>query len=115
MSGRRRIGETKTSGCNEAVLVRHALDDSRPPRHDGPAVRGVLKGNTQAALSEQAGHPARWFTAGCSDRYKNDQPAIDAAVQYVADQEGMLADMQVFIPRLTSGGACPRREEAPAA
>jgi REP element-mobilizing transposase RayT len=73
--------------------------------NDGPAVRRVLKGNTQAALSEQCGHSCRWFTAGGSDRYKNDQRAIDAAVQYVADQEGMLAgikDMQVFIPQPTT-------------
>ena len=36
-------------------------------------------------------HNQRWWTAGGSDRYKNDQPAIDAAVEYVKNQDHILA------------------------
>ena len=67
---------------------------------DGPAVRRVLKGVTQAALSAQLGHPRRWWTEGGSDRYKHDHEAIEAAVGYVARQPGMLAgvdDMRPFV------------------
>lgn len=58
---------------------------------DGPMVRRILKGNTQAALSAATGHRQRWWTAGGSDRYKHDHTAIEAAVGYVARQPGMLA------------------------
>jgi REP element-mobilizing transposase RayT len=58
---------------------------------DGPAVRRVLKGTSQASLNDHVGHNQRWWTAGGSDRYKNDWPAIEAAVKYVADQHGKLA------------------------
>jgi REP element-mobilizing transposase RayT len=54
---------------------------------DGPAVRRVLKGVSQAALSRAQGRPQRWWTAGGSDRYKHGAAAVEAAVQYVADQE----------------------------
>jgi REP element-mobilizing transposase RayT len=57
---------------------------------DGPAVRRILKGVSQAALSKHLGHSQRWWTAGGSDRYKHDAAAIQAAVQYVANQEGKL-------------------------
>ncbi len=60
---------------------------------DGPAVRRVLKGNSQAALSAATGRPQRWWTAGGSDRYKHDHAAIEAAVAYVAAQPGMLAQI----------------------
>ena len=67
--------------------------------NDGPSVRKVYKGVTQAALSRQHGSPKRWWTHGGSDRFKNDDAAIEAAIQYVANQERMLAgikDMVVF-------------------
>jgi REP element-mobilizing transposase RayT len=67
---------------------------------DGPAVRRVLKGVTQVDLSAQLGRPWRWWTKGGSDRYKHDRRAIDAAVNYVARQPGMLAgvdDMRAFM------------------
>ena len=67
---------------------------------DGEAVRRILKGNSQAALSDQLGHSRRWWTAGGSDRYKNDQVAIDTAIQYIASQEHKLVeivDMEVRI------------------
>jgi len=65
---------------------------------NGPAVRRILKGNSQAALSAATGRQQRWWTAGGSDRYKHGNAAIGAAVQYVAEQPDMLAqiiDMQV--------------------
>ena len=64
---------------------------------DGPAVRRVLKGNSDAKL--RANESRRWWTAGGSDRSKRDAPAIEAAVNYVANQKGKLAeiiDMEVF-------------------
>jgi REP element-mobilizing transposase RayT len=66
---------------------------------DGEAVRRVLKGNSQAALSKRQGRCRKWWTQGGSDRYKHGQDAIEAAIRYVADQPNMLAaiiDMRVF-------------------
>ncbi len=66
---------------------------------DGPAVRRVLKGNAYAALTDHCGQPLRWWTTGGSDRLKRGQAAIDAAIDYVAQQEYKLAeviDMKVF-------------------
>jgi REP element-mobilizing transposase RayT len=60
---------------------------------DGPAVRRVLKGVSQAALSRARGRPRRWWTQGGSDRYKHGWAAIEAAVTYVANQEGKLAEV----------------------
>jgi REP element-mobilizing transposase RayT len=68
---------------------------------DGPLVRRILKGNAQAAMNEFHGKTMRWWTAGGSDRYKHDWEAIEAAVRYVADQEGILAeivDTKVQVP-----------------
>ena len=83
-------------GALMANHVHMVVLDSLP---DGPAVRRALKGSSQAALSEHVGGSRRWWTAGGSDRYKNDDAAIAAAIQYVADQQGKLAeivDMQVL-------------------
>jgi REP element-mobilizing transposase RayT len=60
---------------------------------DGEAVRRILKGNTQASLSDAAGMSKRWWTAGGSDRYKHGTGAIGPAIQYVAEQEGKLAEI----------------------
>jgi len=60
---------------------------------DGPGVRRALKGPTQARLSQHAGGPRRWWTRGGSDRYLPDERAIQAAVQYVARQHGILAEV----------------------
>lgn len=68
---------------------------------DGPAVRRILKGTTQAALSELAGKSIRTWTTRGSDRYKFDQRAIDNAIEYVRRQEHMLVgieNMKIFIP-----------------
>ena len=69
----------------------HVVIIDCPP--DGEAVRRLLKGNSQAALSAHAGGSRRWWTAGGSDRYKNDEAAIAAAAQYVADQVGKLMEI----------------------
>jgi REP element-mobilizing transposase RayT len=69
----------------------HLVIQDCPP--DGPAVRRILKGCSQAALTQHAGQSHRWWTAGGSDRYKNDDAAIAAAVQYVADQEGKMVEI----------------------
>jgi REP element-mobilizing transposase RayT len=60
---------------------------------DGPAVRRILKGVTQAALSAAQGRSQRWWTAGGSDRYKHGTRAIEAAVNYVANQEYKLVEI----------------------
>ncbi len=60
---------------------------------DGPAVRRVLKGVSQAALSRAASQPKRWWTQGGSDRYKHGAEAVEAAVLYVAEQERKLAEV----------------------
>jgi REP element-mobilizing transposase RayT len=65
---------------------------------DGPMVRRILKGTSQAALSKFTGRKQRWWTAGGSDRYKHDWQAIENAVNYVEQQPGKLVeivDMQV--------------------
>ena len=61
--------------------------------NDGPAVRRILKGTTQAALTKHVGKAQTWWTEGGSDRYKNDSAALDASVRYVADQLGKLVEI----------------------
>jgi REP element-mobilizing transposase RayT len=60
---------------------------------DGPGVRRGLKGPTQARLSEHASGPRRWWTQGGSDRYLYSHDAIQRAVNYVARQHGILAQI----------------------
>jgi REP element-mobilizing transposase RayT len=77
----------------------HLVVMNCPP--DGPTVRRVLKGTSQAALSDMSGRSQRWWTAGGSDRYKHDRRAIEAALNYVARQRGRLVeivDMEVRTP-----------------
>lgn len=62
--------------------------------NDGPAVRRILKGNSQVALSRHNGKPQRWWTAGGSDRYKNDDQAIANAIEYVRNQEKILVAIE---------------------
>jgi len=69
----------------------HVVIVDGPP--DGPSVRRALKGPTQARLSQHAGGPRRWWTRGGSDRYLPDQRAIQSAVDYVARQHGILAEV----------------------
>jgi REP element-mobilizing transposase RayT len=60
---------------------------------DGPGVRRILKGNTQADLSAAIGERRRWWTAGGSDRRRSGVRSIDATTRYVADQPGKLAEV----------------------
>ena len=94
----------------------HVVVMECPP--DGPVVRRILKGTSQAALNDHVGRNTRWWTAGGSDRYKNDWRAIETAVYYVANQERKLAEIidtraAGFIPAVERaephGGDKPRR------
>jgi hypothetical protein len=76
-----------------AVMANHVHVVITDCPDDGPLVRRILKGNTQAALSDATGRRQRWWTAGGSDRYKHDHIAIETAVDYVARQPGMLAQI----------------------
>jgi REP element-mobilizing transposase RayT len=60
---------------------------------DGPAARRVLKGVTSADLSRAEGKSLRWWTAGGSNRYLKGTEAIEAGIQYVAEQEYKLAEV----------------------
>jgi REP element-mobilizing transposase RayT len=60
---------------------------------DGPLVRRILKGVSQARLSEHHGSPRVSWTSGGSDRYKHGAVAIEAAIKYVADQENKFAEI----------------------
>jgi hypothetical protein len=88
-----------------AVMANHVHVVITDCPDDGPAVRRILKGTSQAALSRMTGRRPRWWTAGGSDRYKHGAGPIEAAIDYVARQPGMLAeivDMQaraVLVPR----------------
>jgi REP element-mobilizing transposase RayT len=76
-----------------AIMANHVHVVIMDCPDDGPAVRRILKGNSQAALCEKAGQNRRWWTAGGSDRYKHSWEAIEAAIQYVAQQPGVLAEI----------------------
>ncbi|MEX0702710.1 MAG: hypothetical protein WD069_11510 [Planctomycetales bacterium] len=57
---------------------------------DGPPVRRVLKGVSQARLSDHAGSNRRWWTRGGSDRRKRGAAAVAAAMGYVENQAAIL-------------------------
>ena len=61
---------------------------------DATVVRRILKGNSQAALSTDQGSPCRWWTAGGSDRYKNDNLAVENAIRYIENQERILVTIR---------------------
>jgi REP element-mobilizing transposase RayT len=73
-----------------AVMANHVHMVVADCPDDGPAVRRVLKGVSQAALSKAAGQPRTWWTAKGSDRYKHGHAAVEAAINYVAEQERVL-------------------------
>jgi REP element-mobilizing transposase RayT len=86
-----------------AVMANHVHVVITDCPDDGPGVRRILKGNTQAALNDAMGNNRRWWTAGGSDRYLHGDGAIEAAVRYVAQQAGVLAaivDMRVSEPEV---------------
>ena len=77
-----------------AVMSNHVHVVVTACSDDGSAVRRVLKGVSQAALSSQFGKPCSWWTRGGSDRYLHGARAIAAAVNYVGKQERMLAAVE---------------------
>lgn len=82
-----------------AVMANHVHCLVMDCPSDASAVRRILKGVSQSDLCKHTGHPSRWWTAGGSDRYKNDDEAIETAIHYIANQENILAeiiDMEVF-------------------
>jgi REP element-mobilizing transposase RayT len=92
-----------------AIMANHVHVVVQNCPDDGPAVRRILKGISQNALSRHVGKSQRWWTAGGSDRYKHDDAAICAAVNYVARQAYMLVrivDMRVEVVQESS---VPRR------
>ncbi len=73
---------------------------------DGPAVRRILKGVSQAALSRHAGGPRTWWTRGGSDRYKHGHAAVEAADRYVANQAHVL--VAIANNEIIAAGGKPR-------
>jgi REP element-mobilizing transposase RayT len=73
-----------------AVMANHVHVVVTDCPDDGPAVRRILKGTSQAALSRFAGKLGKWWTTGGSDRYKHGESAIAAAIKYVDEQEHVL-------------------------
>jgi REP element-mobilizing transposase RayT len=68
---------------------------------DGAFVRRVLKGVSDTKLRKAFPGQGRWWTKGGSDRYKNTPRAIEAAIDYVANQEHILVaidNMRVYVP-----------------
>ncbi len=66
---------------------------------DGPAVRRILKGTTQAALTRRERTARKWWTQGGSNRYLNGADSVEAAIMYVRDQEYVLVaidDMRIL-------------------
>ena len=73
-----------------AVMTNHVHIVVAQCPDNGSAVRRILKGTSQAALSRFAGKLRKWWTTGGSDRYKHGEGAVAAAVRYVDEQERML-------------------------
>ena len=58
---------------------------------DGPAVRRILKGNSQASLNRESEPKRKWWTKGGSNRYLHGQKSIENTIAYVQNQEFILA------------------------
>jgi REP element-mobilizing transposase RayT len=89
-----------------AIMANHVHVVVADCPDDGPAVRRVLKGTRQAAMSRQFGRPRKWWTEGGSDRYKHDDAAITAAVNYVANQSHPLVFIvknELVLPSTSTG------------
>ena len=68
------------------VVINHCPDD-------GPGVRRILKGNAQADLNRILSCVRKWWTAGGSNRYLRGDTAIEAAIEYVAQQDYKLVEI----------------------
>jgi REP element-mobilizing transposase RayT len=96
-----------------AIMANHVHVVVQDCPDDGPAVRRVLKGTSQNALSRHVGKSQRWWTSGGSDRYKHDERAIRAAIDYVARQPYMLARIVGMRAELAEETIVPRRGLSP--
>jgi REP element-mobilizing transposase RayT len=76
-----------------AVMTTHVHVVLRDAGADRSAISRILKGVSQARLSERAGLSRRWWTHGGSERGLRGAEAVAAGVQYVADQERILAEI----------------------
>jgi len=70
-----------------AVMANHVHLVVRNCPDDGPAVRRVFKGVSQAKLNETLNIKQRWWTHGGSNRYLHGNDSILAAMRYVEEQE----------------------------
>jgi REP element-mobilizing transposase RayT len=87
-----------------AIMANHVHVVISECPDDGPAVRRILKGTSQAKLSDHARKNLRWWTRGGSNRYLHSDAAILGAIQYVAEQEYKLVeiiDMQIVVCKQT--------------
>lgn len=88
------LAENRHWRIRRAAIMRqhvHVVVSNCPD--DGPAVRRVLKGVTQADLCRALGESSKRWTQRGSDRYLNGSEAIEAAINYVAEQEFKLAEV----------------------
>jgi len=84
-----------------AVMANHVHVVVADCPDDGPGVRRVLKGVTQAALGRAEARRRRWWTQGGSNRYLHGSSSVEAAVAYVAQQRHILAEVVngTIVPR----------------
>jgi len=92
-----------------AIMANHVHVVVQDCPDDGPAVRRILKGTSQNVMSRHVGKSQRWWTAGGSNRYKHDDRAIHAAIDYVARQPYMLARIVDMRAELVEETIVPRR------
>ena len=76
-----------------AVMASHVHVVVSDGGTDSSAISRVLKGVSQARLSERAGASRRWWTTGGSERGLRGAQAIANGVDYVANQERILAEI----------------------
>jgi len=88
-----------------AVMATHVHVVLRDAGADSSAVSRILKGVSQARLSERTGSSRRWWTHGGSERGLRGAKAVADGVEYVANQECILAEiMENRSRRIDSAG-----------
>jgi REP element-mobilizing transposase RayT len=93
------LADERNWTIHRAAIMRHhvhAVVANCPD--DGPMVRRVLKGVTQADVCRERGQSQKLWTQRGSDRYLNGAEAIEAAIQYVAEQAYKFAEVIDGIP-----------------
>ena len=102
-------------GCDEALLTAESIVEAARTRNwsvlrgavmathvhvvlqdggaDKSAISRVLKGVSQARLNERFGKNPRWWTHGGSDRGLRGAQAVAAGVEYVKNQDYILAEI----------------------